>query len=136
MSPLQRAPHAPRKARARACVLMRGVLIIGALPCWLALAGCSSALVRPDAKTYTKTDTKTDTAAPAHPVAEVPKRKLRALLAQQPPSCEYKGPDADGLDADLWERVKLDYELHCYQRAEALLRSRLRALVSSAEGPR
>ena len=118
-------------------ILMRSVLALGVLiPCWLALAGCSPALVRPDAKTAITTDTRTDTAVPAHRVAEVPTRKLRTLLAQQPPNCEYKGPEADGLDADLWERVKLDYELHCYQRAEALLRNRLRALVSSAGGPR
>jgi hypothetical protein len=101
MSTLQRALHAHRKSRARARILTRSLLMIGALPCCL-----------------------------AH--AEIPARKLRALLApQSPPSCEYKGPDADGLDADLWQRLKLDYERHCYQHAEALVRSRLRALQVS-----
>lgn len=124
MSPLQRALHAHRKSRARARISTRSLLMIGALPCWLALAGCSAALVRPDAET--------SAAATAQRHAEIPTRKLRALLApQSPPSCEYKGPDADGLDADLWERLKLDYERHCYQHAEALVRSRLRALQVS-----
>jgi len=93
-----------------------------AVPCWLTLAGCSAAPVWGDV----------EASVPAHRHAQIPARKLRALLAQpSPPNCEYKGPEADGLDADLWERIKLDYERHCYQRAEATLRSRLRALQVS-----
>jgi hypothetical protein len=35
------------------------------------------------------------------------------------------------LDADLWARLRLDYERHCYEHAEALVRRRLRALQVS-----
>jgi hypothetical protein len=98
--------------------------MLAALPCWLALAGCSTTLVRPDVDDYAS--------ATAHRHSENKVRKLRALLASQPPpNCEYKGSEADRLDADLWARLKLDYERHCYQQAEALVRSRLRVLQVS-----
>jgi hypothetical protein len=98
--------------------------MLAALQCGLALAGCSTALVRPDVEDYAS--------LPAHRHAEAQVRKLRALLASQPrPNCEYKGSEADGLDADLWAHLRLDYERHCYEHAEALVRRRLRALQVS-----
>jgi len=124
MSPLRRALHVQRKPHARPRILARSFLILAALPCWLALAGCSTVLVRPNVDDYAS--------ATAHRHAETKVRRLRALLASQPPpNCEYKGSEADSLDADLWARLKLDYERHCYQHAEALVRSRLRALQVS-----
>jgi hypothetical protein len=51
---------------------------------------------------------------------------------QPRPNCEYKGSETDRLDADLWAHLKLDYERHCYEHAEALVRSRLRALQVSS----
>jgi hypothetical protein len=71
-------------------------------------------------------------AAPVHRSAESRGRRLRAMLAPQAaPDCEFKGSDADVVDADLFARLKLDYERHCYQHAEALVRSRLRQLQVS-----
>ncbi len=100
-------------------------VILAAMPCALALSGCSTALVQP--ATYAAT-----AAAPVARHTEIDTRRRRALLAQQAsPDCEYKGSDADAVDKDLWERLKLDYERHCYQHAEALVRNRLHQLQVS-----
>ncbi len=36
------------------------------------------------------------------------------------------GLEADTVDADLWARLKLDYERHCYKQADILVPERLR----------
>jgi hypothetical protein len=121
MAPLQCSLHAQRKPQARRCVWVRSFLVIAAVPCWFVLAGCSTALVQPKAET--------SAGPPTH--RYVPARKLRALLAPQtPPNCDYMGPENEGLDADLWAQIKLDYEKQCYQRAEARVRRRLHQLQS------
>lgn len=121
MAPLQRSPHPRRTPPAQLPILARSFLmlaIIGAV----ALAGCSTVLVSPDIEASAN--------LPAH--RHVAAHQARRLLASQaPPNCEYKGPDGDGLDADLFARLKLDYERHCYQHAEALVRSRLHQLQVS-----
>ena len=77
----------------------------------LAVAGCSSALVQRDVPVYATS------ATPAYWRTELHIHRPRALLARQPaPDCQFKGSDTDGLDTDLWERLKLDYERHCYQQ--------------------
>jgi hypothetical protein len=59
-------------------------------------------------------------------------RNYRALVAPQPPPhCELMESQPDIVDAELWTRLKLDYERHCYQRAEALVRKRLQRLLTS-----
>jgi hypothetical protein len=53
-------------------------------------------------------------------------------MALQPaPNCELAEPELDTVDADLWVRLKLDYELHCYKQAEMLARKRLRQLLAA-----
>jgi hypothetical protein len=37
------------------------------------------------------------------------------------------------MDADLWARLKLDYERHCYKQAEMLARRQLRQLIASGQ---
>jgi hypothetical protein len=97
--------------------------LVALVPWALALCGCSTAVVRPESHAVS-------TAALQHP--EVSARRRHVLLAPQaPPDCEYKGSDADAVDRDLWERVKLDYQQHCYQHAEALVRNRLHQLQMS-----
>jgi hypothetical protein len=103
------------------------LLVLALLPCALALSGCSTALVRPEIYAVSA-------AAPVHHHAEANARRRHALLAPQaPPNCEFKGPDTDtdAVDKDLLIRLKLDYERHCYQDAEALVRNRLRELQAS-----
>jgi hypothetical protein len=37
-----------------------------------------------------------------------------ALLAIQPaPDCKLEALETDSIDADLWERLKLEYERNC-----------------------
>jgi hypothetical protein len=58
----------------------------------------------------------------------------RTLLASGPaPNCELAALKSDTIDADLWARLKLDYELHCYKQAEMLARKRLRQLLASGQ---
>lgn len=104
--------------------LARTLLMLTALPSALAVAGCSAAVVSREVADYA-----TATAAPAHRYAAPHSHRFRALLAPQPaPDCEFKGSDVGTLDKDLWARLKLDYERHCYQHAETLVRDRLRQL--------
>jgi hypothetical protein len=37
------------------------------------------------------------------------------------------------VDPDQWARMKLDYERHCYQHAEQLVRDRLRLLQAASK---
>ena len=46
------------------------------------------------------------------------------------PHCELAGLEADTIDADLWSRLKLDYERHCRTQADRLVPGRLRGLVA------
>jgi hypothetical protein len=52
---------------------------------------------------------------------------------EPPPDCEFKGPEPDTVDADQWARLKLDYERHCYERAEEADRKRLEQLLASGK---
>ena len=49
------------------------------------------------------------------------------------PNCELTGQEPDTIDADLWARLKLDYERHCYKQAEMLARKQLRQLLASGQ---
>ena len=73
--------------------------------------------------------------APVHrQAAPAPRlrRCNRALFARpHAPDCEFKEPDLKTVDADMFARLKLDYERQCYQRAEAAMRERLRQLQTS-----
>jgi hypothetical protein len=117
----------------------RTFLILALMPCWLALAGCSASLVRPEiyavstaAPVHRSEAYEVSAVATVHRTVETRPRRLRAMLAPQAaPDCEFKGSDAEVVDADVFARLKLDYERHCYQHAEALVRSRLRQLQVS-----
>jgi hypothetical protein len=58
------------------------------------------------------------------------RRRERALLVpSRAPDCTFvESNQPDPVDADRWERIKLDYERSCYRRAEAAARDRLRQL--------
>jgi tetratricopeptide (TPR) repeat protein len=53
----------------------------------------------------------------------------RSLIARDPAlDCEVREPESDTVDADLWVRLKLKYQLLCYKQAEALIHRRLQEL--------
>jgi hypothetical protein len=58
-------------------------------------------------------------------------RNYRSPVAPSPPHCALMEPRPDIVDAELWTRLKIDYERHCYQQAEARVRKRLQRLLSS-----
>jgi tetratricopeptide (TPR) repeat protein len=58
-------------------------------------------------------------------------RSTPALVVRQPmPDCELAGLEPDTIDADLWVRLKLDYERHCHKQADVLVRRGLGRLVA------
>ena len=61
-----------------------------------------------------------------------PHLRAGVRVAPQPaPHCELAVPASNTVDAELWARLKLDYERHCYQQAEKLVRKRLQRLLTS-----
>jgi tetratricopeptide (TPR) repeat protein len=61
----------------------------------------------------------------------------RALVVRQPaPHCELPGLEPDTVDVDLWSRLKLDYEQHCYsyKQAAMLVRRQLREVAEAITG--
>jgi len=61
-----------------------------------------------------------------------PHLRAGAQVAPQPaPHCELAVPGSNTVDAELWTRLKIDYERHCYQQAEMLVRKRLQRLLTS-----
>jgi hypothetical protein len=139
MSTLQQILCVHDKSWASLRAPARRLLMLALMPWWLAMAGCSTSLVRPEVYTVSTAAPvhrpevyEASAAAAAHRSTEAHTRRLRAMLAPQAaPDCEFKGSDADAVDADLFARLKLDYERHCYQHAEALVRGRLRQLQVS-----
>jgi hypothetical protein len=120
------------KDRAKPCAFARKLLIPSAVSCTLAVAGCASQSVSPEPRLVSSAPS-----APEHRrFGPAIHRSDRALLAsQRAPDCEFKSPERDAVDADLLARLKLDYERHCYQQAEMLVRNRLRLLQNSATSP-
>ncbi len=98
-----------------------------AISCAIAVAGCA-----PTAQRLSDADTM----HAAVPVARESEPRIRqsdrALLTpQRAPDCEFKRPELETADPDLWARLKLDYERQCYRKAEISVRNRLRRLQAS-----
>jgi len=69
--------------------------------------------------------------AHAHP--QTGRQAYQSLIERQLTlDCEIGGPEPDAVDADLWARLKLDYEWDCYKRAEILIHKRLERLAADA----
>ena len=142
MATLGRARRASRRRVApsangstRLPTIRRVLLAVSATSIVLAIAGCSthsnpekSASIQDESIQDKSAASRT---APAYSQSET-HRSYRALVApQSAPNCELTGPEADTVDGDLWARLKLDYERHCYKQAEMLARKRLRQLLAS-----
>ena len=55
-------------------------------------------------------------------------RSTGASVGRQPaPHCELPGLEPDTIDADVWSRMKLDYEQHCYSYKQAAMLVRTKA---------
>jgi tetratricopeptide (TPR) repeat protein len=115
-------------------------LALSALAIALTIAGCSpyampdkSASARAKPIKHTSKAYKTAVAYPqfgTHGYHGAPEATPLA------PNCELTGQEPDTIDADLWGRLKLDYERHCYKQAETFVRKRLQQLLASGRrGP-
>ena len=103
--------------RSRSCASVRRMLALYVALLALAVAGCSSNSLQQG--------------SPAHHTAS-PHLRAGAQVAIRPaPHCELAVPGFNTVDAELWARLKLDYERHCYQQAEILVRKRLQRLLTS-----
>jgi hypothetical protein len=129
--------------------LVPKLLALSAIACAIALAGCASNSAQRESRAMSPIQTDAPphqreskavppihAAAPPHRYSE---RRIhrpdRALLAPQPaPNCAFGGfDDLKPVDPDQWARMKLDYERHCYQHAEQLVRDRLRLLQAASK---
>jgi hypothetical protein len=68
----------------------------------------------------------------ARPTPSRIRRVARALLVPPAaPDCEFKESDPKTMDADQWDRLKLEYERQCYKNAEQAVRKRLKLLQAA-----
>jgi tetratricopeptide (TPR) repeat protein len=113
-------------------------LALSALAIALTIAGCSSNAV-PDQSASAPAEAikhsfRIHKTAAAYPQSRTHQSHRPPEAIPLAPNCELT--EADTIDADLWARLKLDYERHCYKQAETLVRKRLRQLLASGQcGP-
>ena len=136
MATLGQACRAPQRRLQPTANGWRQVAIVAALATIaLTVAACSS-YATPDkfASTHDKSIQVSATAyktAVAYPQSGTHRSYRTLVRPPSAPDCELAGPEPDTVDADLWARLKLDYERHCYKQAEMLARKRLRQLLAS-----
>ena len=97
-----------------------------ALPLLGALAGCAPT-PGPEAAQAAIASTLAETQKP-----QVCQPDSALLVPQRAPDCVFGRPDLKTLDPEQWARLKVEYERQCYQRAETLVRERLRLLQVAA----
>jgi len=106
----------------------RSLLALSALSL-AAIAGCSTV-----GKSVSALDEliqeKSVGSVPAHPQRQAHPSTRALVVHRLAPDCELAGLEVDTIDADLWSRLKLDYERHCRTQADRLVPGRLRGLVA------
>ena len=111
--------------RSRLLAGARTLVALSAVSLVLTIVGCSSPSTEQNNASYHS--------APTHPRSQTRRIYLALLAPQSAPDCKFIGPEPDTVDPDLWARLKLDYETHCYRQAEKLVRKRLRQLQTSGK---
>jgi hypothetical protein len=107
------------KNRARLHAVARRIAALSVASLALTIAGCSS--------------NSTQYKSAAYHTASPHLRSGAQVVPQLAPDCELRVPEPNAVDAELWGRLKLDYERHCYQQAEILVRKRLQRLLTSGK---
>jgi len=126
-------PQGPRKLRAVALSLL-------ALSALSLATGC--AFPSTEGKSVSALDelihAKSTRTVPAHaqPGLQTHASTQDPVVRQTASHCELPGLEPDTGDVDLWSRLKLDFEQHCYsyKQAAMLVRRRLRGLVDAMIG--
>lgn len=107
---------------ARRCLAVaRMRLALSALAIALTIAGCSL-YAMPDKSASTqagpiKHSSRSYKTAVAYPQSRTHGYHRTLDATPLAPNCELTGQESDTIDADLWARLKLDYERHCYKQA-------------------
>lgn len=133
--PLGHASRTTKRKRTETLVaIARMRLALSAMSIALTITGCSS-YATPDKSVSTedKTIRNSSTSSVAYRQFGTHGSHRTLLATRSAPNCELAGPEPDTIDADLWARLKLDYERHCYKQAEMLARKRLRQLLASGQ---
>jgi hypothetical protein len=118
-------------ARSRDLMSLAGRLPrFGAIICALTISGCAGNAPQPESRSE---PIRSGAAAPASTPHQGSNSQMcridRALLVPaRAPDCGFGRSDLKTLDPDEWTHLKLEFEKKCYQRAEKLIRERLRQL--------
>ena len=133
--PLGQASRTTKRKRVEALAAVARIRLgLFAISIALTIAGCSSyATTGKSASTEGKSIRNSATASVAYPQSGTHRSHRVLLASRSPPNCELAGPEPDTIDAELWARMKLDYERHCYKQAEILARKQLRQLLASGQ---
>ena len=125
-------PQGSRKRRAVALSLLALTLSLAAGCAFPSTEGKSVSGLdeRIQAKSTPSLPAHAQAGSQTHPSTQNP------AVRQTASHCEFPGLEPDTGDVDLWSRLKLDYEQHCYsyKRAAMLVRKRLRGLVDAMIG--
>jgi len=123
-----------RKRTETLVAIARMRLALSAISIALTITACSS-YTTPDrsVSTENKSIRNSSTASVAYRQSGTHGSHRVLLASQSAPNCELAGPEPETIDADLWARLKIDYERHCYKQAELLARKRLRQLLTSGQ---
>ena len=92
----------------------------------LALAGCG-----PHPTELAQRQEALSAALPARSEAPLCRPDPALLAPQSAPDCTFKASHLKTIDPGQWMRLKVAYELKCYQGAEKQVRERLRALQAA-----
>ncbi len=133
--PFGQASHTTKRKRIEAPVAVARIRLgLSVISIALTITGCSS-YVTPNksASTEDRSIRNSSAASVAYPQSRTHGSHRALLASRSAPNCELAGPEPDTIDADLWARLKLDYERHCYKQAEMLARKRLRQLLVSGQ---
>lgn len=119
--------------RASRTTKRKAIEALSAISIALTIAGCSSYATTDKSAATNDKSIRNSTASVVYPQSGTHGSHRALLASRSPPNCELAGPEPDTIDADVWARLKLDYERHCYKQAEILARKRLRRLLVSGQ---
>jgi hypothetical protein len=92
----------------------------------IALSGCV-----PQSSDLQQRSDPTLLAAQSRPEPQLCRPAAALLAAPRAPDCVFRRPASKAMDPDEFSRLKVEYELSCYQNAERAVRRRLRELQAA-----
>jgi hypothetical protein len=95
--------------------------------CAVTLAGC----VPQSSDLQQRSEPTLSAASPSRPEAHLCRPSPALLAPPRAPDCVFRRAAAKAMDPEEFSRLKVEYELSCYQNAERSLRRRLRELQAA-----